>query len=68
MTAPWNCRALCWHRLASHHLLSLKIWMDAYLAAFAISAGLHLESLGQDFKKYAANGLKLDLTIGAARP
>ena len=56
-----------WHRLASHHLPSPKIWMDAYLAAFAISGGLRLASLDQDFKKYAANGLKLDLSIGATR-
>lgn len=50
-----------WHRLASHNLPSPKIWMDAYLAAFAISGELHLVSLDQDFKKYLTHGLKLAL-------
>ena len=57
-----------WHRLASHHLPSPKIWMNACLAAVAISGGLRLTSLDQDFEKYAANGLKLDSSIGALRP
>ena len=50
-----------WHRLASHNAASPKVWMDAYLAAFAISGGLRMVSLDQDFKNFVRNGLKLAL-------
>ena len=50
-----------WHRLASHNTASPKVWMDAYLAAFAISGGLRMVSLDQDFKNFVRNGLKLVL-------
>ena len=50
-----------WHRLASHNTASPKVWMDAYLAAFAIGGGLHLVSLDQDFKNFVPSGLKLVL-------
>lgn len=50
-----------WHRLASHNTASPKVWMDAYLAAFAISGGLRMVSLDQDFKNFVRNGLKLAL-------
>ena len=50
-----------WHRLASHNTASPKVWIDAYLAAFAISGGLRMVSLDQDFKNYVRNGLKLVL-------
>lgn len=46
-----------WRRLASRDTASPKVWMDAYLAAFAITGGLRLVSLDQDFKSYAAHGL-----------
>jgi len=35
--------------------------MDAYLAAFAICAGLRLVSLDQDFKNFVSSGLKFSL-------
>lgn len=50
-----------WHRLASHNSASPKVWMDAYLAAFAISGGLRMVSLDQDFKKFIADGINLVL-------
>ena len=50
-----------WHRLASRDTASPKVWMDAYLAAFAISGGLRMVSLDQDFKNFARSGLKLVL-------
>lgn len=48
-----------WHRLAARDTASPKIWMDAYLAAFAINDGLRIVSLDNDFKQYVANGLDL---------
>lgn len=53
--------ATLWHRLASHNLPSPKIWMDAYLAAFAISGAMVLVSIDQDFKKHVPDGLQLVL-------
>jgi toxin-antitoxin system PIN domain toxin len=46
-----------WHRLATRDTASPKVWMDAYLAAFAIHAGLRLVTLDQDFKSFVAQGL-----------
>lgn len=48
-----------WHRLASRDTASPKVWMDAYLAAFAISGALRLVTLDHDFKTYEARGLDL---------
>ena len=50
-----------WHRLASRETASPKVWMDAYLAAFAIRGGLRLVSLDHDFKSFKAQGLDLVL-------
>lgn len=50
-----------WHRLAARKTASPKIWMDAYLAAFAISGKLCLVTLDHDFKSSAAQGLDLIL-------
>ena len=50
-----------WHRMASLNTASPKVWMDAYLAAFAIGGGLRMVSLDQDFKNFAAHGLVLNL-------
>ena len=46
-----------WHRLAARDTASPKVWMDAYLAAFAIRAGLRMVTLDQDFKCFEAQGL-----------
>ena len=50
-----------WHRLAACDAASPKVWMAAYLAAFAITGGLQYVTLDRDFKSYQAQGLKLVL-------
>ena len=50
-----------WQRLASRDTASPKVWMDAYLAAFAIGGGLRMVTLDQDFRNFVPNGLKLAL-------
>ena len=50
-----------WHRLASRDTASPKVWMDAYLAAFAINSGLRFLTLDGDFKTYEAQRLEWDL-------
>ena len=57
---PLGITAL-WHQLASRDTPSSKVWMDAYLAAFAITGGLHFVTLDRDFKSYEPNGLQLEL-------
>lgn len=48
-----------WLRLAANVHPSPKLWMDAYLAAFAISANLALVTADQDFRQFEASGLHL---------
>jgi toxin-antitoxin system PIN domain toxin len=50
-----------WRRLASRDSSSPKVWMDAYLAAFAITGGLRMVSLDRDFRTFEAHGLDLIL-------
>lgn len=50
-----------WHRLAARDTASPKVWMDAYLAAFAIAGALRLVTLDHDFKTYVTRGLDLVL-------
>ena len=50
-----------WCQLASANTASPKVWMDAYLTAFAIAGGLTLVSLDRDFKKFAPQGLVFNL-------
>ena len=50
-----------WHRLAARDTASPKVWMDAYLAAFAIGGALRLVTLDHDFKNFTAQGLDLVL-------
>ena len=52
-----------WHALASRETAPPKLWMDAYLAGFAIAGGLGLLTLDCDFKQFAAMGL--DATVRA---
>lgn len=54
-----------WQRIATRDSASPKVWMDAYLAAFAISGGLGLVSLDQDFKNFAVHGLAVESLLGA---
>lgn len=55
-----------WHRLASRATASPKVWMDAYLAAFAIEGELCMVSLDRDFNHFKAQGLDLMLLNPAA--
>jgi toxin-antitoxin system PIN domain toxin len=50
-----------WHRLASRDTASPKVWMDAYLGAFAIAGGLRMATLDHDFRNFVSRGLDLEL-------
>ena len=50
-----------WHQLASLPTASPKVWMDAYLAAFALAGGTNFVTLDHDFKNFLAYGLDLTL-------
>ncbi len=50
-----------WRQFAARDTASPKVWMDAYLAAFAISGRLDFVTLDQDFKTYEPHGLQLRL-------
>lgn len=41
-----------WERFADTHLPSPKIWMDAYLAAFAVVGGYRLVTTDKAFKQF----------------
>jgi len=51
--------ALVWRDLSETKTPSPKVWMDAYLAAFAITGGMRLATLDKDFRKFEAKGLDL---------
>jgi len=55
---PPGMRTL-WHRLAALNTPSPKVWMDAYLAAFAMAGGLRMVTLDHDFKAFTVEGLDL---------
>jgi predicted nucleic acid-binding protein len=42
-----------WKQLAARDTVSPKLWMDAYLAAFAITAGLRLVTTDTAFRQFA---------------
>ena len=50
-----------WRALATRDTASPKLWMDAYLAAFAIAGGLRMLTLDRDFKNFVPHGLDLNL-------
>ena len=50
-----------WKRSASLPSASPKVWMDAYLAAFAITAGMEFVTADRDFSRFEKDGLKLTL-------
>jgi toxin-antitoxin system PIN domain toxin len=50
-----------WHRLAARDTASPKVWMDAYLAAFAITGKLDFVTLDADFLAYGPHGLRVRL-------
>lgn len=59
---PPGTMTLC-HQLSSCDTASPKVWMDAYLAAFAIRGALRLVTLDHDFKGFVPRGLDLALLI-----
>ncbi|MCC6763894.1 MAG: PIN domain-containing protein [Deltaproteobacteria bacterium] len=50
---------LCWKALAVRATASPKLWMDAYLAAFALSGGYQLVTTDRAFKRF--KGLRLQV-------
>jgi toxin-antitoxin system PIN domain toxin len=50
---------LVWRQLADGDAASPKLWMDAYLAAFAITGGLRMVTLDKDFRNFEPHGLDL---------
>lgn len=50
---------LVWRQLADGDASSPKLWMDAYLAAFAITGGLRMVTLDKDFRNFESHGLDL---------
>lgn len=50
-----------WERCACVATVSPKVWMDAYLAAFAIAGDLELVTFDRDFYHYAQHGLRMTL-------
>ena len=48
-----------WLRLARLPSASPKVWMDAYLAAFAIRHDIELVTLDLDFRNFERDGLQL---------
>ena len=50
-----------WQAMSALDSASPKVWMDAYLAAFAISGGLRMLTLDQDFRNFVQRGLDLAL-------
>ena len=50
-----------WKRGGGLPTVSPKVWMDAYLAAFAIAGHFELVTLDRDFTQFTRNGLKLTL-------
>ena len=50
-----------WRKLAALNTPSPKVWMDAYLAAFAIAGQLRFVTTDKDFKQFGKHGLHLEL-------
>lgn len=50
-----------WRQFAARDTTSPKVWMDAYLAAFAITGRLEFVTLDRDFQAYEPHGLNLRL-------
>jgi toxin-antitoxin system PIN domain toxin len=50
-----------WLKIADRNTASPKLWMDAYLAAFAISGQLCFVTADKDFRQFQAAGLDLHL-------
>lgn len=57
---PTGTREL-WLHLANRNTASPKLWMDAYLAAFAISGELRLTTYDKAFSQFVPDGLDLHI-------
>lgn len=57
---PAGTREL-WLRLADRNTASPKLWMDAYLAAFAISGEFRFVTNDKAFRQFESRGLSLQL-------
>lgn len=55
---PEGLEAL-WRELSAHSTPSPKLWMDAYLAAFAIREGCRMVTFDRGFRQFEARGLDL---------
>jgi len=55
-----------WKQLAVRETASHKLWMDAYLAAFALSGGYRFVTTDAGFKQFG--GLRLELLGEQASP
>ncbi len=53
-----------WLKLAALPSTSPKVWMDAYLAAFAIRSDTEFVTLDRDFLRFEKDGLRLRLLAG----
>jgi len=51
-----------WRVFAVRDVAAPKVWMDAYLAAFALTGGFELVTIDADFTQYS--GLRLNLLTG----
>jgi toxin-antitoxin system PIN domain toxin len=54
-----------WFKMAARPSASPKLWMDAYLAAFAICGRHEMVSFDKGFRQYEADGLELKLLRAA---
>ncbi|MFN7871944.1 MAG: TA system VapC family ribonuclease toxin [Cyanobacteriota bacterium] len=52
-----------WRQLGAIEQTAPKRWMDAYLAAFAMAAGVLFVSLDRDFSHFEQQGLKFQLLL-----
>ena len=57
---PANARSV-WLRLATRPTPSPKLWMDAYLAAFAVTGNHQMVTFDKAFRQFQAEGLDLRL-------
>jgi uncharacterized protein len=48
-----------WRKLASPSSASPKLWMDAYLASFAIAGGFRMVTFDRDFRSFEPHRLNL---------
>lgn len=48
-----------WRQFSEFQTPSPKVWMDAYLVAFAISGGRRLVALDKNFRNFESIGLDL---------